>query len=65
LSLCLFWRDIADTSTKRLETDIHALIERHKENPEPYRWTNLRMKSSRPSNASAKKPSGLYACGEF
>jgi hypothetical protein len=27
------------TSTKQLETDIHAFIERHNENPKPYRWT--------------------------
>jgi len=26
------------TSTKLLETDIRAFIERHKENPKPYRW---------------------------
>ena len=27
------------TSTKQLETDIRAFIERHNENPKPYRWT--------------------------
>jgi len=27
------------TSTKLLETDIRAFIERHNENPKPYRWT--------------------------
>ncbi|GEM_PF-6185608 len=27
------------TSTQQLETDIRALIERHNENPKPYRWT--------------------------
>ena len=28
------------TSTKQLETDIRAFIERHNESPKPYRWTN-------------------------
>jgi transposase len=27
------------TSTKQLETDIRAFIERHNEKPKPYRWT--------------------------
>jgi transposase len=27
------------TSTKQLETDIRASIERHNYNPKPYRWT--------------------------
>jgi transposase len=27
------------TSTNQLEADIHAFIERHNENPKPYRWT--------------------------
>jgi hypothetical protein len=27
------------SSTKQLETDIRAFIERHNENPRPYRWT--------------------------
>ena len=27
------------TSTKQLETDIRAFIERHNQNPKPYRWT--------------------------
>jgi hypothetical protein len=27
------------TSTKQLETDIRAFIERHNENPKLYRWT--------------------------
>lgn len=27
------------TSTSQLEADIHAFIERHNENPKPYRWT--------------------------
>jgi hypothetical protein len=27
------------TSTKQLEDDIRAFIERHNENPKPYRWT--------------------------
>ena len=27
------------TSTKQLETDIRAFIERHNESPKPYRWT--------------------------
>jgi transposase len=28
------------TSTKQLETDIRAFIEKHNESPRPYRWTN-------------------------
>jgi len=27
------------TSTRQLEADIRALIERHNDNPKPYRWT--------------------------
>ena len=27
------------TSTRQLEADIHSFIERHNENPRPYRWT--------------------------
>ena len=27
------------TSIKQLEADIHSFIERHNENPKPYRWT--------------------------
>jgi sugar-specific transcriptional regulator TrmB len=27
------------TSTSELERDIRAFIERHNENPKPYRWT--------------------------
>ena len=27
------------TSTSQLEQDIHSFIERHNENPKPYRWT--------------------------
>ncbi len=27
------------TSTNQLEADIRAFIERHNENPKPYRWT--------------------------
>jgi hypothetical protein len=27
------------TSTKQLEADIRTFIERHNENPKPYRWT--------------------------
>ena len=33
-----FRRDV-HTSTKQLETDIRAFIERHYEKPKPYRWT--------------------------
>jgi transposase len=39
------------TSTKQLETDIRAFIERHNENRKPYRWT----KSADEILASAKR----------
>ena len=34
------------TSTKQLETDIRAFIERHNEKPKPYRWTKSADESS-------------------
>lgn len=39
------------TSTKQLETDIRAFIERHNENPKPYRW----VKSADEILASVKR----------
>jgi transposase len=54
-------RRCVHTSTKQLETDIRAFIERHNDNPKPYYGPNPQMKFSRPSNASAKKPSRRYA----
>ena len=35
-------------STGQLENDIRAFIERHNENPRPYRWTKSPMRSSPP-----------------
>src|SRR5215208_6287159 len=37
------------TSTRALEADIRAFIDRHNENPKPFRWTNPPTKSSPPS----------------
>ena len=39
------------TSTKQLEDDIRAFIERHNENPKPYRW----IKSADEVLASVKR----------
>jgi transposase len=52
------------TSTKQLETDIHAFIERHNENPKPYRWT----KSADEILASVKRfcqKTERTSCSEF
>ena len=39
------------TSTGQLEQDIPALIERHNENPKPYRWTPRSSASAKPQIA--------------
>jgi transposase len=52
------------TSTKQLETDIRGFIERHNENPKPYRWT----KSADEILASVKRfcqKTERTLCGEF
>ena len=52
------------TSTKQLETDIRAFIERHNENPKPYRWT----KSADEILASVKRfcqKTAQTLCSEF
>ena len=52
------------TSTKQLETDIRAFIERHNEKPKPYRWT----KSADEILASVKRfcqKTERNLCGEF
>jgi transposase len=52
------------TSTKQLEDDIRTFIERHNENPKPYRWT----KSADDILASVKRfcqTAERTLCGEF
>ena len=52
------------TSIKQLEVDIHSFIERHNENPKPYRWT----KSADEILASVKRfcqKSEQTLCNEF
>jgi transposase len=52
------------TSTKQLEADIRTFIERHNENPKPYRWT----KSADEILAAVKRfcqKTGRTLCSEF
>jgi len=52
------------TSIKQLEADIHSFIERHNENPKPYRWT----KSAEEILASVKRfcqKTEQTLCSEF
>jgi hypothetical protein len=49
------------TSTTQLEADIRSFIDRHNENPRPYKWTKSADEILAPSNVSTRKPSTLYA----
>jgi hypothetical protein len=49
------------TSVRQLEADIRAFIDRHNENPKPFKWTNLQTKSWLQLSASAAKLSRPYA----
>ena len=49
------------TSVRQLEADIRAFIDRHNENPKPFKWTNLQTKSWLQLSASAAKLSRHYA----
>lgn len=49
------------TSVRQLEADIRAFIDRHNENPKPFKWTNLQTKSWLLLGASAAKLSRPYA----
>jgi hypothetical protein len=49
------------TSVRQLEADIRAFIDRHNENPKPFKWTNLQTKSLLQLSASAAKLSRPYA----
>jgi hypothetical protein len=49
------------TSVRQLEADIRAFIDRHNENPKPFKWTNLQTKSWLQLSASAAKLSRRYA----
>jgi hypothetical protein len=48
------------TSTSQLEADIRSFIERHNQNPKPYKWTKSADGSSQPSSASAKRQNRPY-----
>jgi hypothetical protein len=49
------------TSVRLLEADIRAFIDRHNENPKPFKRTNLQTKSWLQLSASAAKLSRPYA----
>jgi hypothetical protein len=49
------------TSVRQLEADIRAFIDRHNENPKPFKWTNLQTKAGLQLSASAAKLSRPYA----
>ncbi len=49
------------TSVRQLEADIRAFIDRHNENPKPFKWTNLQTKSWLQLSASSAKLSRPYA----
>ncbi len=49
------------TSVRQLEANIRAFIDRHNENPKPFKWTNLQTKSWLQLSASAAKLSRPYA----
>ena len=48
------------TSVRQLETDIRTFIDLHNR-PKPFKWTGRQTRFWLPSNASATKPSRLYA----
>ena len=50
------------TSTRQLEADIRAFIEKHNEDPKPFRWNQIgQTTSSPPSSASAFVSIKTYA----
>ena len=48
-------------STRQLEADIRAFIDKHNEDPKPFKWTKSPTTSSPPSNASVSGSIKTYA----